>query len=224
MKLDKLTGAGLALIVAICMVTSYTTLAELAQFAGWDEYMSWLFPAALDVLSLVACRIWLSPQHATGARTYAKWVTLVAAVLSVIGNGVGHLTSTGHLGQSLLLVVLVGSVAPAALVTAVHLTSLAKAPVPGRKARHKQADRVEHAPDAVDSAESKPAEEKRESKPTTKPGPRVDDLMVQKAKRLDDEHQEKHGRPISRDKVREALGTSNEKAGEALRLAREGAA
>lgn len=49
----------------------------------------------------------------------------------------------------------------------------------------------------------------------------VDEVLVHRAKKLDDEWLAKHGKPISRDDARPLLGVSNEKTGEALRLARQ---
>lgn len=201
-KTDWWTRAGLAAIVGITIVTSYTTLAELARFAGWGEYMSWLFPAALDLLALVACRIWLSPSFPAHARTYAKWVTMVASGLSVAGNGVGHLASTGHIGPGLLLVVLVGSVAPASLATVVHLASLASAPVPGRKARHKVVEQPKPAEQASDTTTSKPKAEKAKPKPKQST---AGDLLAE-ARAANDAHRAEHGKPISRNKLRVQLG------------------
>src|SRR5690242_19010763 len=70
---------------------------------------------------MTACLVWLDASAPKKARRYAAWMTWIAAGLSVLGNGAGHLASTGHLLQGLLLVLLVGSVPPAALAVTVHL-------------------------------------------------------------------------------------------------------
>lgn len=218
-KVDWWTRSGLALIVGITIATSYTTLAELARFAGWGEYMSWAFPAALDLLALVACRIWLSPTFPPHARTYAKWVTMIASGLSVAGNGVGHLASTGHIAPGLLLVVMVGSVAPASLATVVHLASLASAPVPGRKARHKVAEQTKLKDETGQTTEapSKPKAEK--PKPKAKPSTARDLLAeAREANRL---HNEQYGQHISLNRLRPALRISRGKASEIHRLLME---
>lgn len=219
-KVDWWTRAGLAAIVGITIATSYTTLAELARFAGWGEYMSWAFPAALDLLALVACRIWLSPSFPAHARAYAKWVTITSSGLSVVGNGVGHLASTGHIGPGLLLVVLVGSVAPASLATVVHLASLASAPVPGRKARHKVAEQPKPKDQASETTEdvSKPKPEKTKPKPKQSTAGR--DLLAE-AREANRQHNEQYGQNISLNRLRPALRISRSKASEIHRLLME---
>lgn len=204
-RIDWWTRAGLALIVGITIATSYTTLAELSRFAGWGEYMSWAFPAALDLLALVACRIWLSPSFPAHARSYAKWVTMVASGLSVVGNGAGHLAATGHIAPGLLLVVLVGSVAPASLATVVHLASLASAPVPGRKARHKVAEQPKPKDEVGETTEttSKPKTEK--PRPKAKQPHAGRDLLAE-AREANEAHRAQHGTDISRNKLRVRLG------------------
>jgi hypothetical protein len=215
--MDKSVAAGLAAIVAITIVTSYTTLAELALFVGWSEGMAWLFPAALDALALVACRIWLSHDYPAASRSYAKWVTLIASALSIAGNGVGHLASTGHLQPDLWLVVAVGSVAPASLAVVVHLASLVTSPVPGRKARHKVA---EPAP----AAKQQPAEDRivpGPAKPRAKPKPKDKapadfETLLAKAKEINVAHRAEHGTGISRNKLRIALTVGQDKATELI--------
>lgn len=206
-KIDRWTVAGLGSLVAITIVASFTTLAELARFAGWGDDLKWLFPASIDVLAVVACRIWLSAAFAPHARNYAKWVTLVASALSVVGNGVGHLAATGHIAAGLLLVVLVGSVPPASLAAVVHLAVLASAPVPGRKARHKAAETTtQRAPEKTDAeteSTSKPKAEK--TKPKSKQSTAGRDLLAE-ARAANEAHKAEHGQAISRNKLRMQLG------------------
>lgn len=119
-----LRGVGLTVVCVAAVVASFSTLASLAAFTGWGERQSWLLPASLDALGMTACLVWLDGAASVKSRTYACWLTWTAATLSIVGNGAGHLASTGHLSQGLLLVVLVGAVPPAALATTVHLIVL----------------------------------------------------------------------------------------------------
>lgn len=203
-KIDRWTVAGLGSLVAITIVASFTTLAELARFAGWSDDLSWLFPASIDVLAVVACRIWLSPLFPSHARTYAKWVTLVASGLSVVGNGVGHLAATGHILADLWLVVLVGSVPPASLAAVVHLAVLASAPVPGRKARHKAAETTQAKPKEATTSTTAPTKPKAD-KPKAKQLSAGRDLLAE-ARAANDAHRAEHGTDISRNKLRVRLG------------------
>lgn len=214
---------GLAVIVAITIATSYTTLAELALFAGWGERMAWLFPASLDVLALVSCRIWLSAKYPPAARSYAKGVTIGASALSVAGNGVGHLASTGHIGASLWLVVAVGCVAPVSLTVVVHLTSLANNPVPGRKARHKAAEttvtatKQERVEDRIVPGPTKPKNEKPKPKST----PHASRDLFAEAQEADREHRQQYGTGISRNKLRAAIGVGQGTASDLIERLKE---
>jgi Protein of unknown function (DUF2637) len=224
---------GLTVVTVAAVAASFSTLAGLAAFTGWGERLSWLLPASLDALGMTACLVWLDGSADRKSRDYARWLTWVAAGLSILGNGVGHLASTGHLSQGLLLVVLVGAVPPAALATTVHLIVLVSSPSPVPVPVAAAVPVPDAAP--VLAAKPKPTAAKP-GKPKTAPrpkpsptpvksgpesGPKVDDLTIQKARNLDHEYQAKHGKPIPRDEAQKKLGVSNEKTSEALRLARE---
>lgn len=219
-KIDRWTVVGLGSLVAITIVASFTTLAELARFAGWGDDLKWLFPASIDVLAVVACRIWLAATFAPHARNYAKWVTLVASGMSVVGNGVGHLAATGHIVAGLLLVVLVGSVPPASLAAVVHLAVLASAPVPGRKARHKVAEQTKAKDESGETAEtiSKPKAEK--PKPKAKQPTAGRDLLAE-ARAANEAHKAEHGTDISRNKLRVRLGVGQGTASDLIEQLRE---
>lgn len=212
---------GLGSLVAITIVASFTTLAELARFAGWGDDLKWLFPASIDVLAVVACRIWLSATFAPHARNYAKWVTLVASALSVVGNGVGHLAATGHVAAGLALVVLVGSVPPASLAAVVHLAVLASAPVPGRKARHKVVvEQPRPKTEPAEAAETAPKPKTEKPKAKAKQSSAGRDLLAE-ARAADAEHRNEHGIGISRNKLRVRLGVGQGTASDLIKQLEE---
>lgn len=221
---------GLTVVCVAAVVASFSTLASLAEFTGWAPWASWLLPLSLDALGMTACLVWLDLSAPKKSRRYAAWMTWVAAGMSVLGNGAGHLASTGHLQQGLVLVLLVGSVPPAALAVTVHLIVSVSTPAkPARQVRD-----AAPVPAPAQRIVPGPAKPKPSQKPkTTKSGPGPvksgpdtgpDDLLVQRARHADEEWQKEHGKPIPRDEARKVLGVSNEKTGEALRLAREGVA
>jgi hypothetical protein len=228
-----LLGFGLTVVTVAAVVASFSALAGLAAFTGWGERSSWLLPASLDALGMTACLAWLDGTASSKSRRYACWLTWTAAGLSILGNGAGHLASTGHLSQGLLLVVLVGAVPPAALATTVHLIVLVSspaevkvvtvpdaAPVPAVKPA--PSERV--VPASAKTAPAKKAAPKKAVAPKPSQDEAVDEVLVHRARKLDEEHLARHGKPIPRDAARPLLGVSNEKTGEALRLAREGVA
>ena len=210
-----LLGLGLTVVTAAAVVASFSTLASLAVFTGWGQRSSWLLPLALDALGMTACLVWLDPTAAKEARRYAAWMTWVAAGLSVLGNGAGHLAATGHLSQGLLLVVLVGSVPPAALTVTVHLIVSVKslppetalsvpdaAPVP--------AETVETVPEA--RPETKKTPPKKAAVPKPSQDEAVNEVDMQRARHADrDFRAENDGKPITRDGLK-AAGFGSDKA------------
>lgn len=222
-----LLGLGLTVVTVAAVVASFSTLASLAVFTGWGQRSSWLLPASLDALGMTACLVWLNAEASDKSRRYARGLTWAAAGLSILGNGAGHLATTGHLSQGLLLVVLVGAVPPAALATTVHLIVLVSsstpvpvpdaAPVPAAKAAPVAAPKKT----TVKKPSPKPAPAKSGVKSGPDSGTGVDEVLVRRARHIDKQHQDEHGRPISRDAARAVLGVSNEKTSEALRLARQ---
>jgi hypothetical protein len=221
---------GLTVVTVAAVAASFSTLAGLAAFTGWGQRLSWLLPASLDALGMTACLVWLDGSAGQKSRDYARWLTWVAAGLSIIGNGVGHLASTGHLSQGLLLVVLVGAVPPAALATTVHLIVLVSSPSPQvEAARVPDAAPVpavatiavwvwrapsQHA--GASPAKPKTAPKPKPSSTPVKSGPdsgsEVDAFTLQKARHLDEKHQAEHGRPIGRDALKAELGCGTTKA------------
>jgi Protein of unknown function (DUF2637) len=228
MRRDWLGSLLLLLVCVAAVVASFSTLASLATVAGWSGRASWLLPVCLDALGMVACRSWLSANDPEPARRFAKRIVLGTVVLSIIGNAAGHLAMTHHLSQGILLVVLVGAVPPAGLAVGIHLAVLRgrTTPVP------------DAAPVRIEKPKPVPADAtKPKTAPKTKPSPKsspvksgpesarkVDEVLVHRAKKLDEEWMAKHGKQIPRDDARPLLGVSNEKTSEALRLAREGVA
>jgi hypothetical protein len=219
-----LRGLGLLVVTLAAIVASFSTLASLAVFTGWGERSSWLLPASLDALGMTACLVWLDGKASVRARRYACWLTWIAAGLSILGNGAGHLASTGHLSQGLLLVVMVGAVPPAALATTVHLIVLVSsgpeatvpdaAPVPAMKPSSAPvpAQRIVPGP---------PVSPKKQVATKPKPKveasvPKLDDVDLQRARHADRDHRAATGQPITRDALKAALGWGTGKATVAL--------
>jgi hypothetical protein len=216
---------GLTVVTVAAVAASFSTLAGLAAFTGWGQRLSWLLPASLDALGMTACLVWLDAAAPVKTRSYARWMTWGAAGLSILGNGVGHLASTGHLTQGLLLVVLVGAVPPAALATTVHLIVLVSSPekaalVPDAAPVPAPEQRVVPAP-AKPKPSPKPKVEAKSGPAPVKSGPDsapvVDDVLLQRARHADRDHAAKNGgRPISRDALKDELKIGTGKATELL--------
>ena len=209
---------GLTVVCVAAVVASFSTLASLAEFTGWGAWASWLLPLSLDALGMTACLVWLDPSAPKKSRRYAAWMTWSAAGFSVLGNGAGHLASTGHLQQGLLLVVLVGSVPPAALAVTVHLIVSVSAPgkSPSRPMVRDAAPVLAPERPAVPVPAKKAAAPKPKAPSPAKSGPEsgpvVDDVLMQKARHVADEYETKHGKQPSRDDLKTELGVGTTKA------------
>jgi len=213
-----LRGLGLTVVCVAAVVASFSTLASLAEFTGWGPMASWLLPASLDALGMTACLVWLDASAPKKARKWAAWMTWVAAGLSIVGNGVGHLASTGHLQQDLWLVLLVGAVPPAALATTVHLIVLVSTPAKPVKVRDaapvpapkpESSSRV--VPGPAKKAAAKPSRTAPVKSGADETGP-VDDVLMQKARHVAEDYETKHGKPPSRDALKAELGCGTTKA------------
>lgn len=205
MRRDWLGSIGLALVVLAAVVASFSTLASLAAVAGWGESASWLLPVCLDALGMIACRVWLSKSAPESARSYAKWIALVTVGVSIVGNAAGHLAATGHLSQSIVLVVLVGAVPPAGLAAGIHLAVLRgklsvpdAAPVPAEKTK----TAAEVKPPAKKTAPKKAVA----PKPSPSPDEIVNDVELQGARHADRAYRAaNNNKPITRDALKAAL-------------------
>lgn len=209
---------GLTVVCVAAVVASFSTLAALAEFTGWAPWTSWLLPLCLDALGMTACLIWLDSTAPKPARKYAAWMTWTAAGLSVLGNGVGHLASTGHLQQGLLLVLLVGSVPPATVSVVVHLIAVAKPARPARVAAPAPAKVEDKAKTTGSKPEGKPASksEPAPGKSAPESGPVVDELLLQKGRHIWDEYMAEHNKPIPRDELKKKLGVGSDPASKVL--------
>jgi DNA-binding transcriptional ArsR family regulator len=115
---------GMTVAGAAAVVASASTLAALARAAGWSGWTPWLLPASLDVGGSVGGWVWLRPSAPRRARRAGRVVALAGAVTSLVGNGAGHLITTGYLHPGPALVVIVGAVPAAVLVALAHLAAL----------------------------------------------------------------------------------------------------
>lgn len=115
---------GMAVAGAAAIVASASTLAALARTAGWAGWTPWLLPAALDVGGSAGGWCWLRPGAPDRARRFGRVVALVGAAGTLVGNAAGHLIASDYLQPGPLLVVVVGAVPAAVLMTLAHLAAL----------------------------------------------------------------------------------------------------
>lgn len=131
---DPWTWVGLAVVGVTALVWSFTALSDLARrcgitavinLFGWQQvHVAWGLPITVDVLALVATRVWLRGDAPDEAVTYARRAAWAAIVATVVGNGY-HGLIVGSFAFDALIV----SAAPAVVIgVIVHLAVLVGRP------------------------------------------------------------------------------------------------
>jgi hypothetical protein len=132
---DRVAWGGLAIVGTTAIVWSFTALSDLARRVGvtstipipWTSehiHVAWGLPITVDVLALVATRVWLRGVAPDEAVTYARRAAWGAIVATILGNAY-HGALVGAWRVDALIV----SAAPAVVIgVIVHLAVLAGRP------------------------------------------------------------------------------------------------
>jgi len=116
--------AGAVVVAVTAFAASADTLATLGRSVGWNEWLSWSLPVAVDVLAMVALIAWFTP----GVQKLGQWMTAATVVTSVVLNALGHLVGTGHLSVGWPMVIGVSAVPVISMALAAHLAAEVAAP------------------------------------------------------------------------------------------------
>jgi len=116
--------AGAVVVAVTAFAASADTLATLGRSVGWNEWLSWSLPVAVDVLAMVALIAWFTP----GVQKLGQWMTGATVVTSVVLNALGHLVATGHLNVGPGMVIGVSAVPVISMALAAHLAAEVTAP------------------------------------------------------------------------------------------------
>lgn len=143
---DWVTRLGLIAVGLTAIVWSFTALSDLARLCGVAAvidlpveilgvrqlHVAWGLPATVDVLALVATRVWLRGLAPADAVRYARRAAWGAILATIAGNAYhGWLTGQGRIDSIIV------SAAPAVVIgVIVHLAVLAGRPHPPTPARH----------------------------------------------------------------------------------------
>jgi hypothetical protein len=149
--------AGMHVAGAAAVVASASTLAGLAIAAGWSSWTPWLLPAALDIGGSAGGWCWLHPAAPQPARRFGRIVALTGAGGSLVGNAAGHLMVTGYLRPGPVLVVIVGAVPAAVLVSLAHLAALLAVPPPATTAPT-AGDQTDHVQEEAETEQDETAD------------------------------------------------------------------
>lgn len=208
---DRWVITGMAVVAVSAALSSFTGLCSLAVRAGWQPWLAPLLPMTVDVFAAVATRVWLAGGTASAAaRRFARWNAVLAVSLSLIGNGVWHLSEAGLVRIGWPVVLAAGSVPPLVLGLLSHLAVL-----------HGQ-DGADDGTAVVLTAEPGQGAGFAEDTASTEAATAEGGLLAA-ARAADAAYRAAHdGRAITRDALRRALGISTGRAGEVLRELRQG--
>lgn len=118
----------LAGIVGVCAAAaSFTGLIDLALDAGYIPALSPTLPVCVDVYTLAATLVWLSPRTPTkSGRNWARASAIIGLVMSMAGNSLSHAIAAHLLVLSWWQLSAVASVPPLSLALITHLVFVAR--------------------------------------------------------------------------------------------------
>ena len=175
---------GGAVVVAVtAFAASADTLATLGRSVGWNEWLSWSLPVAVDVFAMVALIAWFTP----GVQKLGQWMTGTSVVTSVVLNALGHLVATGHLNVGPGMVIGVSAVPVISMALAAHLAAEVAAPGDHQDDQEVTAEVTTPAPAEVAAPVTAPAaktDRRTVTEPVTSGGSEVTAPVRRKAEKL----------------------------------------
>ncbi|WP_182888020.1 DUF2637 domain-containing protein [Microbispora sp. H10885] len=203
------TGPVLVL-AAIAGAGSFTHIRDTATGHGQTGWMSWAVAVCVDLTCVMAARERQRDKKTGRQRTgLVSWPTLVLA-----GGIVLSLAANLHQAEPTVWGWLTAATPAGAFLIAVSmLERRAAAPRPEPSAPVLTVDTVPSSPSPA-PALVPVVQDGQDSEAGPSPA------LVDYARRVADEHQAKHGRPITRDLLRARLGVSNQLASDLLRTLR----
>ncbi|MFG1827163.1 DUF2637 domain-containing protein [Microbispora bryophytorum] len=203
------TGPVLVL-AAIAGAGSFTHIRDTATDHGQTGWMSWAVAVCVDLTCVMAARERQRDKKTGRQRNgWMSWPTLVLA-----GGIILSLAANLHQAEPTVWGWLTAATPAGAFLIAVSmLERRAAAPRPAPSAPVPTVDAVPFSPSSAPALV--PATEDGQDG-GSEPSP----ALVDYARRVADEHQAKHGKPITRDLLRARLGVSNQLASDLLRTLR----
>ncbi|MEU8404456.1 DUF2637 domain-containing protein [Nonomuraea sp. NPDC048892] len=211
-----LLDSGPVLVLAVIAgAGSFTHIRDTAAEHGQTGWMSWAVAVCIDLTCVMAARErQRDKKTGRGRRGLASWPVLVLVggiVLSLSANLAqaaptvwGWITAATPAGAFLLAVSMLERRVSHARPETTEIPEVSSSPVPTPSA----------IPELVPTDEQD--EDDRQDDQEDGPAP----ALVDYARRVADEHQTKHGKPITRDALRAHLGVSNQLASDLLRTLR----
>jgi hypothetical protein len=175
--------SGAVVVAVTAFAASADTLATLGRSVGWNEWLSWSLPVAVDVLAMVALIAWFTP----GVQKLGQWMTGATVVTSVVLNALGHLVATGHLNVGPGMVIGVSAVPVISMALAAHLAAEVTAPGDHQDGQEVTAEVTTPAPAEVTAPVTAPAAKTDRlavTEPVTSGGSEVTAPVRRKAEKL----------------------------------------
>ncbi|MFI0450717.1 DUF2637 domain-containing protein [Actinomadura sp. 6N118] len=235
--------SGPVLILAVIAAAgSFTHIRDTADEHGQHGWMAWAIAVCIDLTCVMAARERQRDKRLGRETAWLSWPTLVLVggiLLSLAANlaqanptAWGWITAATPAGAFLVAVSMLErrSSRPEypASESAVPLAAMAAPPSFGHHTEPSPSAQVQDGPrpelPAVPAAKPQdgqtalPVPDSAPSSSSPASGPAA--ALVEFARRVADEHQAKHGRPITRDTLRARLGVSNQLASDLLRQVR----
>jgi hypothetical protein len=208
---DPWAWAGIAVVGLTAIVWSFAALSDLAHMVGvttvidtwwgWQLRIAWGLPITVDVLAVVATRVWLRGTAPAEAITYACRAAWAAIGASIVGNGY-HGLLVGNFQIDALIV----SAVPAVVIgVIVHLAVLV-----GRPPKKEPLDEESTAQSTVGETgvDEFALPDRRDDVDTASIAAIADDLRAIAVEA---------GRPLTQDEVRQVYGIGADKAGKVRR-------
>jgi hypothetical protein len=113
--------AGIGIVILAAGILSFSALSRLGISAGWSPTLSALLPVSIDVYALISTVSWLVLAEGAEDRKRSGINASVAVSLSVLGNGIEHLSSFHVLTVGWPVVIAVSAIPPVVMALSVHL-------------------------------------------------------------------------------------------------------
>lgn len=112
---------GLAFVIAVAVVLSFSGLHDLAIACGFGWWLAIGVPLLADAGGALAADVWLDRVVPWPVRRYARALALSLISTSVLGNIASHVLEAYRLQPHWVLVVAVAALAPLVVATNLHL-------------------------------------------------------------------------------------------------------
>lgn len=113
--------SGIAVVILAAGILSFSALRRLGISAGWSPELAALLPLSIDVYALISTVSWLVLAEEEADRRRSGINASAAVALSILGNGLEHLSAFHVLTVGWPVVIVVSAIPPVVMALSVHL-------------------------------------------------------------------------------------------------------